>query len=381
MVQEIDRWVTQQAIELLAEHHAHGDELTLEVNLSGLSIGDPRAARARQRELERTCVPPQNLVFEITETAAVINMTRAGQFARDLTGLGCRFALDDFGDRLRLLLLPQTPPVRLCQDRRRVRQRLPHQRNRPRADQSSSRNRYRHGQKTIAEHVGDEQTVHLLANLGVDYGQGFHLGRPGRTQRHPTRRRVGRHTPQRPIAAPRDRDHQPATQTMPTTRPCNPDTNIRGTKLLAEAVAATGKSAARRWDSTRSSAERHARREAARADGLAGSPEGLMILSELVSGRTTSRPLRMTLRRSAGGLGAAGRMRAISPDTPAAHATHWAHTIPDVAVDHRTARRRTSSHWSMASPSSGRVRDTGYVTDRSLSQGRCRDPQTLVRSN
>ncbi len=96
MVQEIDRWVTKQAITLLAEHHDQGQELTLEVNLSGLSIGDPELLVLISHELERTGVAPHNLIFEITETAAVINMTQAGQFIRDLTQLGCRFALDDF---------------------------------------------------------------------------------------------------------------------------------------------------------------------------------------------------------------------------------------------------------------------------------------------
>ena len=56
MVQEIDRWVTTQAIDLLAEHRDRGEELTLEVNLSGLSIGDPELLALVSRELERTGV-------------------------------------------------------------------------------------------------------------------------------------------------------------------------------------------------------------------------------------------------------------------------------------------------------------------------------------
>ena len=56
MVQEIDRWVTTQAINLLAEHRDRGEELTLEVNLSGLSIGDPQLLALVSRELKRTGV-------------------------------------------------------------------------------------------------------------------------------------------------------------------------------------------------------------------------------------------------------------------------------------------------------------------------------------
>jgi EAL domain-containing protein (putative c-di-GMP-specific phosphodiesterase class I) len=62
MVQEIDRWVTGQAITLLAERQADGEELTLEVNLSGLSIGDPKLLALISGELERTNVPPHNLI-------------------------------------------------------------------------------------------------------------------------------------------------------------------------------------------------------------------------------------------------------------------------------------------------------------------------------
>ena len=97
MVQEIDRWVTEQAITLIAERHADGEDLTLEVNLSGLSIGDPDLLALISRELKRTNIPPRSIIFETTETAAVTNMARASKFARDLTRVGCRFALDDFG--------------------------------------------------------------------------------------------------------------------------------------------------------------------------------------------------------------------------------------------------------------------------------------------
>ncbi len=178
MVQEIDRWVTTQAITLLAEHHDQGQELTLEVNLSGLSIGDPELLALISRELDRTGVAPRNLIFEITETAAVINMTQAGQFIRDLTQLGCRFALDDFGAGYgSFSYLKHLPFDFLKIDGEFVKHATTSQTDRllikAGVDIATGM-----GKRTIAEFVGDEETVRLLTNLGVDYGQGFHLGHP-----------------------------------------------------------------------------------------------------------------------------------------------------------------------------------------------------------
>jgi len=176
MVKEIDRWVTQQAITLLADRHSRGEELTLEVNLSGLSIGDPELLALISRELESTSFPPHNLIFEITETAAVINMPRAAQFARDLTRLGCRFALDDFGAGYGSFYYLKHLPfdllkidgefVKGCRysgtDRLLIKAAV---------DIATGM-----GKRTVAEYVGDEQTVRVLTRLGVDYGQGYHFG-------------------------------------------------------------------------------------------------------------------------------------------------------------------------------------------------------------
>ena len=178
MVQEIDRWVTTQAINLLVEHRDRGEELTFEVNLSGLSIGDPQLLALVSRELERTGVAPRNLIFEITETAAVINMPRAGQFIRDLNELGCRFALDDFGAGYgSFYYLKHLPFDFLKIDGEFVKNCRTSETDRllikAAVDIAAGM-----GKRTIAEFVGDQETVRLLNSLGVDYGQGFHLGHP-----------------------------------------------------------------------------------------------------------------------------------------------------------------------------------------------------------
>jgi diguanylate cyclase (GGDEF)-like protein/PAS domain S-box-containing protein len=178
MVQEIDRWVTTQAINLLAEHRDRGEELTLDVNLSGLSIGDPALLALVSSALERSRVSPRRLTFEVTETAAVINMPRAGEFIRDLNRLGCRFALDDFGAGYgSFYYLKHLPFDFLKIDGEFVTNCRTSETDRllikAAVDIAAGM-----GKRTIAECVGDQETVRLLANLGVDYAQGFHLGHP-----------------------------------------------------------------------------------------------------------------------------------------------------------------------------------------------------------
>ena len=176
MVQEIDRWVTKQAIALLSEHHARGEQLTLEVNLSGLSIGDPELLALVSCELERTNVPAHSLIFEVTETAAVINMTGAGQFIRDLTGVGCRFGLDDFGAGYGSFYYLPFDFLKIDGEFVRLR----HQPNRPAADQSSrSTSPPAWASARSPSTSATTRPCACSPTSASTYGQGFHLGRPG----------------------------------------------------------------------------------------------------------------------------------------------------------------------------------------------------------
>ena len=170
--------MTSRAIDLLAAHHAAGNPLTLEVNLSAKSLDDDRLARMVEERLAGTNIDEGSLVFEISETAAVANLHGAREFAERLRGLGCRFALDDFGAGFgSFYYLKHLPFDYLKIDGEFVR----HSAEDP-TDQlviqavvDIARGR---GKKTIAEHVGDAQTTDLLRWMGVGYGQGYHLGRP-----------------------------------------------------------------------------------------------------------------------------------------------------------------------------------------------------------
>jgi diguanylate cyclase (GGDEF)-like protein/PAS domain S-box-containing protein len=184
MIREIDHWVTNRAIDMLAEHRAAGRDLRLEVNLSGHTTGDEDLLELVERRLRETGVPPDRLVFEITETAAIANIARAAAFAQRLAGLGCRFALDDFGAGFgSFYYLKHLPFDYLKIDGEYVRHCAENETDRIliAAVVQIARGM---GKSTIAEFVTNQETVEVLTRLGVDYGQGYHLGRPQPLEHH-----------------------------------------------------------------------------------------------------------------------------------------------------------------------------------------------------
>ena len=178
LIGAIDRWVVSRSIAMLAEENRRGRRLTFEVNISGRSAGDPDLLALIEGELRTHEVDPAQVIFEITETTAVANIPRAQEFANRLAALGCRFALDDFGAAFAsFYYLKHLPFDYLKIDGEFVRGCVT-----DRTDQlviqavvDIARGL---GKRTVAEMVGDEETLELVRSLGVDYVQGFHLGRP-----------------------------------------------------------------------------------------------------------------------------------------------------------------------------------------------------------
>jgi diguanylate cyclase (GGDEF)-like protein/PAS domain S-box-containing protein len=178
LVQEIDRWVIRKAIELIAEHAEHGRALKLEVNISGKSIGDPELTRLIEAQLSDTGIDPQLLILEITETTAIANMDQAVEFANRLSRLGCGFALDDFGRGFgSFYYLKHLPLNYLKIDGDFVRN-IAHNLVDQQVVKAVVQVAKALGYKTIAEYVQDEATVLALRHYGVDFMQGYHVGRP-----------------------------------------------------------------------------------------------------------------------------------------------------------------------------------------------------------
>jgi diguanylate cyclase (GGDEF)-like protein len=178
LIHAIDRWVVQEAIRMIAGA-APGQAPRLGVNLSGESVvGDPELLSMIERELDNAAVDPANLIFEITETAAIANMAEATRFAQGLTNLGCSLALDDFGTGFGSFYYLKHLPVRYVKLDGEFIHNLP----RNPIDEHMVRAivgvAHGLGIQTVAESVADDETIEMLHHHGVDFAQGFHIGRP-----------------------------------------------------------------------------------------------------------------------------------------------------------------------------------------------------------
>ena len=126
----------------------------------------------------RTAVNPSRLVLEITESTAIADPKRAKNFMDTLRTVGCRFALDDFGVGFSAFDTLRSLPIDFLKFDGSFVQNVVHNpvdRHLVRAMVDIARGL---GIKTIAEYIPDQPTIDLLAAYGVDYGQGYYIGRP-----------------------------------------------------------------------------------------------------------------------------------------------------------------------------------------------------------
>jgi diguanylate cyclase (GGDEF)-like protein/PAS domain S-box-containing protein len=176
---EIDRWVLRKAVSLLHAHHAAGNDISLSVNLSGKTMNDLRLPADLAEMLEAQPVPAGRLVVEVTETAAIVNIERARELAKELRKLGCEFALDDFGAGFASFYYLKHLEFDYLKIDGEFIKKLVSTHSDQLVVQAVVDIARGLGTKTVAEFVGDGDTAKLLHSFGVDYGQGYHLGRPG----------------------------------------------------------------------------------------------------------------------------------------------------------------------------------------------------------
>ena len=176
----IDRWVIKNALGALAEHSntLRGRGMRFSMNISGASIASEEFLEFLEGSIRDSGVPPESLCFELTETSAVSNLARADRLMQRLRSLGCVFALDDFGTGLSSLVYLKSLPVSVLKiDGAFVRDAgtNPRTESMVRAIAQMARTM---GMETVAEYVETDDLRTRMAGLGVDYGQGFAIGRP-----------------------------------------------------------------------------------------------------------------------------------------------------------------------------------------------------------
>ncbi len=180
LMQSIDFWVISHAIEALGKHLQQfpASKLRIGVNLSGQSIGNAHLLDYIPELIEKYQLDPACVTFEITETAAIANLTQAIKFIRQLKQNGHYFALDDFGSGLSSFSYLKNLPVDFLKiDGAFIKDILQDP-----ADDAMVQaiNQIGHVMNisTIAEFVENGQVEQRLRSIGIDYAQGYHIERP-----------------------------------------------------------------------------------------------------------------------------------------------------------------------------------------------------------
>ncbi|WP_237464034.1 bifunctional diguanylate cyclase/phosphodiesterase [Vibrio stylophorae] len=179
MAHEIDRFVIQSTIDLLEQYPQWVAQMGgISLNLSGQSLSHRDLIDELIESINNSSVANQLFSLEITETAAIDNLDNAIHLFTELHNLGCRIALDDFGSGLSSFgYLKQLPVDIIKIDGMFVRDIAESQADfaMVKAIHQLAREL---GKMTIAEFVENQAGLEKLAEIGVDYAQGYHLGRP-----------------------------------------------------------------------------------------------------------------------------------------------------------------------------------------------------------
>lgn len=179
LMPRIDRWVITHACDLLAQTHNRGGSFpTCMINLSGASVTDPGLAEFVRERLAHRGLPASSVGFELTETAAIANLARAAQMMNELRKLGCAIALDDFGSGMSSFAYLRALPVDFLKiDGEFVKDMATDPIDRAVVESIQKIARVM-GIKTVAESVENDAVLSAVITVGVDYAQGFHIGRP-----------------------------------------------------------------------------------------------------------------------------------------------------------------------------------------------------------
>ncbi len=178
LIHQVDEKVITRVIATLADLQANNIKARLAVNLSGASFHNPNLVAHIESTISRYRIDPSALIMEITETAAIADIDATSQIMHKIKGLGCQFALDDFGVGFSSLYYLKKLPVDYVKIDGSFIRNLhndPDSQVLVRALVEVSR-AYR--LRTVAEFVEGAEILDILQVLGVDYAQGYHIDQP-----------------------------------------------------------------------------------------------------------------------------------------------------------------------------------------------------------
>lgn len=181
LIRPLDNLVVKKAIAKLAEVVKSGRDVRFAVNLSGRTMEDPDLLSNLEAHLRRHQLDPQRLIFEVTETAAVADMRMARKLVDDVRSLGCKFALDDFGVGFSSFSYLKHLPADYVKIDGSFIQNLADSPDDQVITKALAEVVSGFGKRTVAEFVQDQDTIERLRDYGVDYAQGYFIGKPLQT--------------------------------------------------------------------------------------------------------------------------------------------------------------------------------------------------------
>jgi diguanylate cyclase (GGDEF)-like protein/PAS domain S-box-containing protein len=178
MINEIDKVVSEKAIRFQATNSAAGRSLSFSINLSGKDLENEQFLSFLRQAIDSSGANPENIIFEITETEAVRDLEKAKDFIKSLKQLGCKFSLDDFGVGFTSFLYLKEMQVDYIKiDGCFIKKLNENSKDqlfvKAIVDVASGL-----GIKTVAEFVENKETLELLRSMGVNYAQGYLIGKP-----------------------------------------------------------------------------------------------------------------------------------------------------------------------------------------------------------
>ena len=175
LVEQIDLWVINHVFDLI---RTLPKDISFNINLSANTFLDHQLYPLVERKLNETGANPERIVFEITETSAVSNFEQTKAMVNKLRSLGCSFALDDFGAGFNSYSYLKHFPVEMLK----IDGAFITDLETDEVDQILVKSMidvaHKLGKKTVAEFVERQSTMDLLKNLGIDYIQGYLVGKP-----------------------------------------------------------------------------------------------------------------------------------------------------------------------------------------------------------
>ncbi len=193
LMPKLDRWVVKTTLKTMEEDDKLGRDhkVSCAINLSGQSLCDEGFIDFVALAIEQSCIEPTRLCFEVTETAAIINLAQALGFIEAVKKIGCSFALDDFGSGMSSFSYLKNLPVDYLKiDGQFVKTMLEDPVDHAMVE-SIHQIGHTMGLRTIAEFVETDAIIESLIKIGVDYAQGYALSKPEPFAIDPTARRPG----------------------------------------------------------------------------------------------------------------------------------------------------------------------------------------------